>query len=190
MVEGGDVFVEFYVYYFVVVECMYGLGFCFGRFDEVQWFGDWYLVDYDLFVVQGGFWYLVVGLDYCCFWGLFGGGDFGGVGEEMLDGYCVGGVVGVLVDYFEYVVGIEDGCGYLYVVGVLVVGQWYFVVVEGYLVVGDCYCFEQVVVDYVFGLFVEVGEVVVLFWCGVGLWGKVYVCFFWLVGCVDLVMLG
>lgn len=48
MIEAGDIFIQFYLYYAVFFQCVYGAGFCFVRFDKVQRFRDWYLEDNDL----------------------------------------------------------------------------------------------------------------------------------------------
>lgn len=173
----GDIFVKLYLYQFVICQCMDVLCFGFVWFQKLYGFGDWYLKDQNLIFGQWDFWYVMLGLDQCCLMCVLCYGDFGGFLEEFVDVDGVCGVICVLIDDFQYIFGDQCGCCDLYVVCVLVVRYWYFVVGEGYLIVWYGNFFQDGVMDYVFGVFVQIGEIVIvyvvffLFVLGVFVWG-------------------
>lgn len=85
MIEVGDIFIQFYLYYVVFFQCVYGVGFCFVWFDKVQWFWDWYLEDNDLIFGQWCFGDVVMCLDKCCIVCMFSGVYFGYVFKEVVN---------------------------------------------------------------------------------------------------------
>src|SRR5580692_9786390 len=80
--------------------------------------------------------------------------------EEISDRHRVGGVVGTLIDYLEYIVRAEDGCSHLHSACPPAVRHRHFTAGERHLISGNGYRLEDGAADHALGLLIQIGKIV------------------------------
>ncbi len=104
----------------------------------------------------------MAGLDYASRFGVRGGGDAGGAGEELPDRYRIGGVVGALVNHFQRIVPAKNRCRDLDAAGAPAIGQRHLARAERDLMARHRHRLQDGAPDHPLGLLVQIGEVVAL----------------------------